>query len=106
MAPSHGLSTFNKPQMEDTSSQAILSLQPRATSVRRETKLSRADTMATRLRGPEQPVLRSLRGPADSGRRICDRRRDILQSDTRLQTRLDRYAAMAACLRHRNGQLR
>src|SRR6266581_1027225 len=53
--------------------------------VRRETQLNRADTMATYLRRSEQSVLGSLRSPTDGGRRLCGRRRGILQSDTTLE---------------------
>src|SRR6266480_4645706 len=66
----------------------------------RETQLNRADTMATYLRRSEQPVLSSLRDPADARQRICGRWRSLLQSDTRLQTRLNRCTSLAARLRH------
>ena len=49
---------------------ASVELQP----IRRETQLSRPDTMATCLRRSEQPVLSSLRGSADAGRRLRGRR--------------------------------
>src|SRR6266704_2475056 len=42
--------------------------------VRCEAQLNRADSVAARLRGPEQPVLRSLLCPSDPRRRIHHRR--------------------------------